>query len=86
MADEIPQTPVPVPTYGQPQPAAPVVAQNQPGETSTTPEGQTIAPTTETGSKDIAMADASSADQAPVCCLSIPTLGGQSPWTQKLGS
>ena len=81
MADEIPQTPVPVPTYGQPQPAAaPVVVQGQPGETSTTPEGQTIAPTTEASNRDVAMVDASSADQAPVC-VSSHALGAQLSWT-----
>ncbi|KAI3343068.1 hypothetical protein F4824DRAFT_444383 [Ustulina deusta] len=86
MADEIPQTPVPVPTYGQPQPAAPVVAQNQPGETSTTPEGQTIAPTTETGSKDIAMADASSADQAPSPAPAAPSTNAPSPAPARIGT
>ncbi|KAI0911629.1 hypothetical protein F4823DRAFT_278265 [Ustulina deusta] len=86
MADEIPQTPVPVPTYGQPQPAAPVAAQNQPGETSTTPEGQTIAPTTETGSKDIAMADASSADQAPSPAPAAPSTNAPSPAPARIGT
>ncbi|GAP86046.1 putative dpy-30 domain-containing protein [Rosellinia necatrix] len=66
MADEIPQTPVPVPTYGQPQSAAPpVIAQSQPSDPSTGSETHTIAPTTEPTNKDITMADVSSADQAP---------------------
>ncbi|KAI1428305.1 hypothetical protein F5Y12DRAFT_733016 [Xylaria sp. FL1777] len=88
MADEIPQTPVPVPTYGQPQPAAPVVAQSQsqPGETSTTPEGQTIAPTTETAIKDIAMVDASSGDQAPSPAPAAPSTNAPSPAPARTGT
>lgn len=69
MADEIPQTPVPVPTYGQPQPTpvpAPVIVQSQPEETSAIPEAQTVAPTTESSNKDVAMTDVSSAEQAAV--------------------
>ncbi|KAI1300308.1 hypothetical protein F5Y03DRAFT_232077 [Xylaria venustula] len=88
MADEIPQTPVPVPTYGQPlSTGAPTATQNQPPTetstmTTTTPDGQqTIAPTTETaGTKDIAMADASSsADQAPSPAPAAPSTNAPSP-------
>ncbi|KAI0400535.1 hypothetical protein F4802DRAFT_601925 [Xylaria palmicola] len=62
MADEIPQTPVPVPTYGQP--AAPTPAQSQSGEPPATTEAQPLAPTTESSNKDVTMTDASGADQA----------------------
>ncbi|KAI0514797.1 hypothetical protein F5B22DRAFT_647276 [Xylaria bambusicola] len=87
MADEIPQTPVPVPTYGQPQPAAaPVLVQSQPGEASTTPEGQAIAPTTETGNKDITMVDASSADQAPSPAPAAPSTNAPSPAPPRTGT
>ncbi|KAI1368546.1 hypothetical protein F5Y08DRAFT_295135 [Xylaria arbuscula] len=78
MADEIPQTPVPVPTYGQPQPAA-AVAQGQPGETLTTADGQTIAQTTEMNNKDVTMVDASSADQAPSPAPAAPSTNAPSP-------
>lgn len=72
MADEIPQTPVPVPTYGQPQSVA---LQNQPGEPSAIPEVQNvaIAPTTESGTKDVVMTDGSSADLTFVSHLYIYT-------------
>ncbi|KAK5632906.1 hypothetical protein RRF57_008620 [Xylaria bambusicola] len=87
MADEIPQTPVPVPTYGQPQlAAAPVVVQSQPGETSTTLEGQTIAPTTETGNKDVTMVDAASADQAPSPAPAAPSTNAPSPAPARTGT
>ncbi|KAI1345237.1 hypothetical protein F5Y15DRAFT_365326 [Xylariaceae sp. FL0016] len=51
MADEIPKTPVPLPTYGQPQPAA-------------APPNDTVAQSTEGNFKDVAMTDAS-VEQAP---------------------
>ncbi|KAI1128918.1 hypothetical protein F5Y10DRAFT_239493 [Nemania abortiva] len=88
MADDIPQTPVPVPTYGQPQSAAPAptVAQNQPGETSTIPEAQTIAPTTESGSKDVAMMDASSIEQAPSPAPAAPSTNAPSPAPARTGT
>ncbi|RWA06623.1 hypothetical protein EKO27_g8483 [Xylaria grammica] len=86
MADDIPQTPVPVPTYGQPQPAAPVVAQSQPRETSTIPETQTIAPTTESGTKDVAMADVSSTDQAPSPAPAAPSTNAPSPAPARTGT
>ncbi|KAI0424920.1 hypothetical protein F5Y09DRAFT_323031 [Xylaria sp. FL1042] len=86
MADEILQTPVPVPTYGQPQqPTA--SAQSQPAESSTTPEGQTIAPTTETGMKDVAMADASTiTDQAPSPAPAAPSTNAPSPAPARTGT
>ncbi|KAI2638039.1 hypothetical protein GGS21DRAFT_509399 [Xylaria nigripes] len=69
MGDEITRTPVPVPTYGQPQPAAPVAAPvaapSQPVQTSTVPEAVAVAPTTEPSNKDVTMTDSFGAEQAP---------------------
>ncbi|KAF2970147.1 hypothetical protein GQX73_g3480 [Xylaria multiplex] len=86
MADDIPRTPVPVPTYGQPQPTAPAVVQNQPRETPAIPESQTIAPTTEAGNKDVAMADVSSADQAPSPAPAAPSTNAPSPIPARTGT
>ncbi|KAI1114373.1 hypothetical protein F5Y14DRAFT_175378 [Nemania sp. NC0429] len=85
MADEIPRTPVPVPTYGQPQPVA---LQSQPsGEPpSTIPEAQTVAPTTESGSKDVAMTDASSADQAFSPAPAASSTNAPSPAPARIGT
>ncbi|KAI0164641.1 hypothetical protein GGR57DRAFT_205940 [Xylariaceae sp. FL1272] len=71
MGDEVPQTPVPLPTYGQPappsQPAAPAPdvamgehALNQQPST----EAIAIAPSTESNTKDVAMTDAQAASPA----------------------
>ncbi|KAI1357005.1 hypothetical protein F5Y01DRAFT_309547 [Xylaria sp. FL0043] len=87
MADEVLQTPVPVPTYGQPQQStAPGPAQSQPTESSTTLDGQTIAPTTETSIKDVAMADVTSADQAPSPAPAAPSTNAPSPAPARTGT
>ncbi|KAI1828010.1 hypothetical protein F4861DRAFT_238158 [Xylaria intraflava] len=65
MADDITRTPVPVPTYGQHQPAA-----------STPAQAPEVAPTTEPSSKDIAMADA---DQVPSPAPAAPSTNAPSP-------
>ncbi|KAI1168768.1 hypothetical protein F5B18DRAFT_646547 [Nemania serpens] len=83
MADEIPQTPVPVPTYGQPQSAA---LQSQSREPSTMPEAQTVAPTTESSSKDVAMTDASSADRAFSPAPAAPSTNAPSPAPARTGT
>ncbi|KAI0113993.1 hypothetical protein GGR51DRAFT_505157 [Nemania sp. FL0031] len=86
MADDIPQTPVPVPTYGQPQSAAPAPTV-QPSETSTIPaEVQTIAPTTESSNKDVTMMDASSIDQAPSPAPAAPSTNAPSPAPARTGT
>ncbi|KAI8635134.1 hypothetical protein F5Y19DRAFT_482412 [Xylariaceae sp. FL1651] len=88
MADEIPQTPVPVPTYGQLHPAAPApaAAPSQPAESSTVPEVPTVAPTTESGSKDVAMTDASSAEQAPSPAPAALSTNAPSPAPARTGT
>ncbi|KAI1189066.1 hypothetical protein F5B17DRAFT_428891 [Nemania serpens] len=83
MADEIPRTPVPVPTYGQPQSVA---LQSQPGEASAMVEAQTVAPTTESSSKDVAMTDASSADQAFSPAPAAPSTNAPSPAPVRTGT
>ncbi|KAI1177557.1 hypothetical protein F4777DRAFT_541409 [Nemania sp. FL0916] len=80
MADEIPRTPVPVPTYGQPQPQpqpqssapAPAIAQQRlpvaeipvPAPAIAAEAQQTVAPTTESSNRDVAMVDIANADTA----------------------
>ncbi|KAI1431652.1 hypothetical protein GGR50DRAFT_697797 [Xylaria sp. CBS 124048] len=71
MTDDITRTPVPVPTYGQPQPIS--SAPSQPVQASTVPE---IAPTTELVTKDIAMLDA---DQVPSPTPAAPSTSAPSP-------
>ncbi|KAI1200568.1 hypothetical protein F5X97DRAFT_321290 [Nemania serpens] len=85
MADEIPQTPVPVPTYGQPQSVA---LQNQPGEPSAIPEVQNvaIAPTTESGTKDVVMTDGSSADLTFSPAPAAPSTNAPSPAPVRTGT
>ncbi|KAI3329346.1 hypothetical protein HD806DRAFT_530738 [Xylariaceae sp. AK1471] len=83
MADEITQTPVPPPTYGQPHPT---VIPRQPVETSTVLETQTVAPTTESGNKDVAMTDASGADQAPSPAPAVPSTNAPSPAPARTGT
>ncbi|KAI1497360.1 Dpy-30 motif-domain-containing protein [Biscogniauxia marginata] len=80
MADDVPVTPVPVPSYGQP-------AANASGETTSVPPAEAATATTESIPKDVAMTDvAASTEQAPSPAPAASSTNAPSPAPARTGT